>query len=149
MARGVNKAILLGNLGADPEVRYTANGNAVTTISVATSRSYKKRDSEEWVEETEWHRVVVFGRSAETVSHYLTKGSQVYLEGRLQTRKYEDKDGIERWSTEIVANDVQFLSGRGGEGEVRSGEPSVKASSPSISSSQKGLDSDLDDDIPF
>jgi len=149
MARGVNKAILLGNLGADPEVRYTANGNAVTTISVATSRSYKKRDSEEWVEETEWHRVVVFGRSAETVSQYLTKGSQVYLEGRLQTRKYEDKDGIERWSTEIVANDVQFLSGRGGEGEVRSGEPSVKASSPSKSSSQKGLDSDLDDDIPF
>ena len=149
MARGVNKVILVGNLGADPEVRYTANGDAVSTISVATTRAYKKRDSEEWVEETEWHRVVVFGRSAEAVSQYLTKGRQVYVEGRLRTNKYEDKDGIERWSTEIVANDVQFLGGRGGEGEVKYGEPSVKASNPSKASSQKVQDSDLDDDIPF
>ncbi|MBO67288.1 MAG: single-stranded DNA-binding protein [Acidiferrobacteraceae bacterium] len=146
MARGVNKVILVGNLGADPEVRYTANGDAVSTISVATNRSYKRKDSDEWTQETEWHRVVVFGRSAEAISQYLTKGREVYVEGRLRTNKYEDKDGIERWSTEIVANDVQFLGGRGDESGANFGEPPIKASK---ASNPKGQDSDLDDDIPF
>ena len=112
---GVNKVILIGNLGRDPEIRYTQGGSAVCNLSLATTRSYNNRNNER-VEETEWHRVVVWGKQAEFCNQYLSKGRQVYIEGRLQTRNYEDKDGIKRYSTEVVADTVQFLGGRGGGG---------------------------------
>ena len=108
MARGVNKAILLGNLGKDPEVRYTQSGSAVANFSLATTERRKQGD--QWVDHTEWHNIVVFGKTAENCSQYLQRGSQVYIEGRIQTRKWEDKDGNTRYMTEVVANDVQFLS---------------------------------------
>ena len=109
MARGVNKVILVGNLGKDPEVRYSPNGNAVANITIATSEQWKDRNSGEQQEKTEWHRVVFFNRLAEIVGEYLKKGSQVYICGRLQTRSWDDKDGVKRWATEIVARDVIFL----------------------------------------
>jgi single-strand DNA-binding protein len=113
---GINKVILIGNLGRDPELRYTQGGTAVATLNIATTRSYTKTNSNERVEETEWHRVVVWGKQAEFCNQYLTKGRQVYVEGRLQTRNYEDKDGVKRYSTEVIAETVQFLGGRGGGG---------------------------------
>jgi single-strand DNA-binding protein len=113
---GINKVILIGNLGRDPELRYTQGGTAVATLNLATTRSYTKQGSNERVEETEWHRVTVWGKTAEFCNQYLSKGRQVYVEGRLQTRKYEDKDGVTRYSTEVVAETVQFLGGRGGGG---------------------------------
>lgn len=109
---GVNKVIIIGNLGRDPELRYTSNSNPVCQLNVATTRGYTKSNNER-VEETEWHRIVVWGKTAEHCSRYLAKGRQVYVEGRLQTRSYDDKDGIKRYSTEIVAETVQFLGGRG------------------------------------
>jgi len=115
MARGVNKAILLGNLGKDPEVRYTQSGGAVANFSVATTE--RRKQGEQWVDHTEWHNVVVFGKTAENCGQYLQKGSQVYLEGRIQTRKWDDKDGNTKYMTEIVAFDVQFLSRTKGQGE--------------------------------
>ena len=114
MARGVNKVILLGNLGADPERRDTTSGMAVTTLRVATSEQWTDKQSGEKRENTEWHRVVMFGRLGEIAAQYLTKGSQVYLEGRIQTRKWQDKEGIDRYTTEIVANDMQMIGSRGG-----------------------------------
>ncbi|MGR9090904.1 MAG: single-stranded DNA-binding protein, partial [Gammaproteobacteria bacterium] len=114
MARGVNKVTLIGNLGADPEVRYTSNGSAVANIRLATAESWRDKESGEQQERTEWHRVVFFSRLAEIVGEYLKKGSQVYIEGRLQTRKWQDRDGNDRYTTEIVANDMQMLGGRGG-----------------------------------
>ena len=115
MARGVNKAIIVGNLGRDPEVRYAANGNPIANVAVATTDSWRDKQSGERQEKTEWHRVVFFGRLAEIAGEYLRKGSQVYIEGRLQTRKWEDqKTGQERYTTEIVANDMQMLGSRGG-----------------------------------
>ena len=99
MARGVNKAIIVGNLGRDPEVRYSANGNAIANVTVATTDSWKDRQSGEQQERTEWHRVVFFNRLAEVVAEYLKKGSQVFIEGRIQTRKWQDKDGNDRWTT--------------------------------------------------
>jgi single-strand DNA-binding protein len=116
MARGINKVIIVGNLGADPETRYTANGGAITTIRVATSEAWKDKQSGEQQERTEWHRVKFFGRLAEIAGEYLRKGRQVYVEGRLQTDKYTDKDGIERYTTDIVANEMQMLGGTGAEG---------------------------------
>ena len=116
MARGINKVILVGNLGADPETRYTASGSAVTNIRLATAESWKDRQTGEQNERTEWHRVVFFARLAEIAAEYLRKGSQVYVEGRLQTRKWQGQDGADRWTTEIVANDMQMLGGRGGGG---------------------------------
>lgn len=118
MSRGINKVILVGRLGNDPEVRYTAAGAPVTTISVATTESWKDRNSGERQERTEWHRVVFFGRLAEIAGQYLTKGSQVYVEGSLRTNRYTDRNGIERFSTEINANELQMLGGgsRGGGG---------------------------------
>lgn len=113
MARGVNKVILVGNLGADPEVKYTAGGTAICTLSVATSESWKDKQSGEQQERTEWHRVKFFGRLAEIAGEYLRKGSQVYVEGSLRTDKYTDKEGIERYTTDIVANEMQMLGGRG------------------------------------
>ncbi len=110
---GVNKAIIVGNLGRDPELRYTQGGSPVCQLSVATTRAYTNKNNDR-VEETEWHRIVVWGKSAEHCNNYLSKGRQVYVEGRIQTRSYEDKEGIKRYSTEIVADTVQFLGGRGG-----------------------------------
>tara|TARA_A100001388_G_C28634080_1_gene433712 strand:- start:378 stop:806 length:429 start_codon:yes stop_codon:yes gene_type:complete len=140
---GVNKAIIVGNLGNDPEIRYSANGNAIASISVATSDRWKDKNTGEQQERTEWHRVKLFGRLAELAGEYLKKGSQVYIEGRIQTSKYQDKDGNDRWSTEIVARDMTFLGGRGGAGDSQ-GAPS--AGSPQRDSAPSG---DFDDDIPF
>ena len=112
----VNKVILIGNLGRDPEVRYAASGAAIANITIATSRRWKDRNSNEWNEETEWHRVSMFGRLAEVAGEYLRKGSSVYIEGRLQTRKWQDKDGQDRYTTEIVADVMQMLGGRGDAG---------------------------------
>ena len=117
MARGVNKVILVGNLGADPETRYTAGGQAITSIRIATSESWKDKQTGEQQERTEWHRVKFFGRLAEIAGEYLKKGRQVYVEGSLRTDKYTDKDGIERFSTDIIADEMQMLGGNpGGEG---------------------------------
>src|SRR5580765_1648485 len=115
MARGINKVILVGNLGADPETRYTPSGTAITTIRVATSESWKDKQTGEQQERTEWHRVKFFGRLAEIAGEYLKKGGQVYVEGRLRNEEYE-KDGIKRWSTDIVADEMQMLGSRGGAG---------------------------------
>ncbi|MCC5863506.1 MAG: single-stranded DNA-binding protein [Wenzhouxiangella sp.] len=114
MARGINKVILIGNLGADPDTRHTAGGNAVTNLSIATSESWRDRQSGDMQEKTEWHRVVLFSKLAEIAGEYLRKGSKVYIEGRLQTRKWQDRDGNDRWTTEIVANEMQMLDSRGG-----------------------------------
>ncbi|AVQ00358.1 single-stranded DNA-binding protein (plasmid) [Ahniella affigens] len=122
MARGINKVILVGNLGADPETRYTQNGGAITTIKVATSESWKDKQTGENQERTEWHRVKFFGRLAEIAGEYLKKGRQVYVEGSLRTDKYTDKEGIERYTTDIIANEMQMLGGMGGaEGGGREG----------------------------
>ena len=156
----VNKVILLGNLGRDPETRYTTGGDAVTNLNIATSEQWKDKSGEKQ-ERTEWHRVVLFGRQAEVAGEFLKKGRSVYIEGRLQTRKYTDKDGVEKYSTEIVANRMQLLgSGRdsnGGDAEFSSGgggarrEPSAAAASPGNKgggTAKKNVD-DFDDDIPF
>ncbi|WP_020146871.1 single-stranded DNA-binding protein [Thioalkalivibrio sp. ALJ15] len=116
MARGVNKVILLGNLGADPEKRETPNGVTVTNLRLATSEQWTDKNSGEKRENTEWHRVVMFGRLADIAAQYLSKGSQVYIEGKIQTRKWQDQSGNDRYSTEVVANDMQLIGGRGGGG---------------------------------
>ena len=116
MARGINKVILIGNLGKDPETRYTPSNAAVTNLTIATSDSWRDKQSGEQQERTEWHRVVCWNRTAEIAAEYLKKGSKVYIEGRLQTRKWQAKDGQDRYTTEIVANDLQFLDSRGGGG---------------------------------
>jgi single-strand DNA-binding protein len=155
MARGVNKVILIGNLGRDPEVRYSPSGSAVANITLATSESWKDKNSGEKQEKTEWHRVVFFGRLAEIAGEYLKKGSQVYVEGRLQTRKWQDKEGHDRYTTEIVANEMQMLGSRGGAG-VPSGDnfnqdqPASDNSSASAAKKPKtAVAGDFDDDIPF
>ncbi len=145
MARGINKAIVVGNLGRDPEVRYSANGNAIANVTIATTDSWKDRQSGERQEKTEWHRVVFFGRLAEIAGEYLKKGSQVYVEGRLQTRKWEDRDGNERYTTEIVATDMQMLGSRGGGGDTQSGS----ATNFAEADPGAGSSGDFDDDIPF
>jgi single-strand DNA-binding protein len=122
MARGVNKVILVGNLGADPETRYTASGSAITTIRIATSEAWKDKQTGEQQERTEWHRVKFFGRLAEIAGEYLKKGRQVYVEGSLRTDKYTDKEGIERYTTDIIANEMQMLGGAGEGGGLRGGE---------------------------
>jgi single-strand DNA-binding protein len=114
MARGVNKVIIVGNLGADPETRAMPSGSQVANLRIATTENWKDRTTGENQERTEWHRVALFGRLAEIAAEYLRKGSQVYIEGSLRTRKYQDKQGNERYSTEIVGNDMQMLGGRGG-----------------------------------
>ena len=144
MARGINKVIIVGNLGADPDSRAMPSGNAVTNISVATSESWNDRETGEKQEKTEWHRVVFFNRLAEIAAQYLKKGSQVYVEGKLQTRKWEDKEGNERWTTEVVANQMQML------GDRMSGDMSNDNSSSSQSTSDNDFSTDeFDDDIPF
>lgn len=112
MARGLNKVMLIGHLGNDPEIRTTANGNAVANLSLATGYSYKDNQTGEWREATEWHRVVFFNRTAEVARDYLRKGSQIFVEGRLQTRKWQDQNGIDRYTTEVVGDNLQMLGGR-------------------------------------
>jgi len=147
MARsGINKVILVGNLGQDPEIKYTAGGAAVTTISIATSDSWKDKDTGEDQERTEWHRVVLWRRLAEITGEYLRKGSKVYIEGQLQTRKWE-QDGQTRYTTEIVAKDIQFLDSKG---NSESSERSNSDSSEEQQSTSDISDGDIDDDdIPF
>jgi single-strand DNA-binding protein len=154
MARGVNKVILVGNLGRDPEVRYSPNGQAVANVTIATSDSWKDKTSGEKQERTEWHRIVFFGRLAEIAGEYLKKGAQIYVEGRLQTRKWQDKDGHDRYTTEIVANEMQMLGSRGGAGMPS--EPamdSAPAGASTGSAARSGVKAtagaDFDDDIPF
>ncbi len=147
MARGVNKVILVGNLGADPEVKYMPNGNAVANVTLATSESWKDKQSGENREKTEWHRVVFFRRLAEIAGEYLKKGSQVYIEGKLQTRKWQDKNGNDRYTTEIVANEMQMLGGRGGGGSADFGGAAASQSAPAAAPAATA--DDFDDDIPF
>ena len=153
MARGVNKAIIVGNLGRDPEVRYTANGSAVANVTIATSESWKDKQSGERQERTEWHRVVFFGRLAEIAEEYLKKGSQVYIEGSIRTQKWQDKEsGQDRYTTEIVARDMQMLGSRGGDSSGASDDDYSSATRSATASSGGGAsggDPDLDDDIPF
>lgn len=130
MARGINKVILVGNLGNDPDVRYSQAGAAITTISVATSESWKDKNGE-MQDRTEWHRVKFFGRLAEIAGEYLKKGSQVYIEGSLRTEKYTDKSGVEKFSTDIIANEMQMLGGKGGGGE--GGERPQRSAAPARS----------------
>ena len=161
MARGINKVILVGNLGRDPEVRYMPSGSAVTNITVATSESWKDKQTGEQQERTEWHRVVFFNRLAEIAGEYLRKGSQVYIEGSLRTRKWQGQDGQDRYTTEIVANERQMLGGRGGsgggdnfgggrpQGQQQGGNnPPSDYGAPQGQGGGGGMD-DFDDDIPF
>ena len=150
MARGINKVILVGNLGNDPDIRYTAGGAAVANISVATTDSWKDKETGEQQDRTEWHRVVFFARLAEVVGEYLRKGSQVYIEGRLQTRKWQDKSGNDRYSTEIVANEMQMLGGRAGGGQSNEQAPPPMSENPADSRPTTAAGNDfVDDDIPF
>ena len=128
MARGINKVILVGNLGADPETRYTAGGAAITNIRIATSETWRDKQTGENQERTEWHRVVFFSRLAEIAGEYLRKGSQVYVEGSLRTRKWQDQSGQDRYTTEIVANEMQMLGGRGDDASGRAAQASGQAS---------------------
>jgi single-strand DNA-binding protein len=147
MARGVNKVILIGNLGKEPEMRYTPNGVAVANLTIATSESWKDKTSGENVERTEWHRIVMFQRLAEIAGEYLHKGSKIYIEGRLQTRKWQDKtSGQDRYTTEIVADSMQMLDSKGGAGGAPSTEKSSASSSPTETA--PALDT-FDDDVPF
>ena len=148
MARGVNKAIILGSLGQDPDIRYTAGGAAVANISIATNEQWKDKQSGEMQERTEWHRVVFFGRLAEIVGEYLRKGSQVYVEGRIQTRKWQDKEGKDRYTTEIVANEMQMLGSKSG-GTTASFDQSQQPQQSAPAAPAKGSNDDFDDDIPF
>lgn len=152
MARGVNKVILVGNLGNDPDIRYTPGGSAVANISLATTDSWKDKNTGELQEKTEWHRIVFFNRLAEIVGEYLRKGSQVYVEGRLQTRKWQDKSGQDRYTTEIVANEMQMLGSRSGSG-MPDNRPAPPSSAPQSQSTPEPSApppaTDFDDDIPF
>ena len=162
----VNKVILIGNLGRDPEIRYAPSGSAICNVTIATSRQWKDKNSGDRQEETEWHRVVFYDRLAEIAGEYLKKGKSVYIEGRLKTRKWTDKDGVEKYTTEIIAQEMTMLGGReggggggmgdgGGEDAPRSAPPqrSAPAARPAPASkapakSGSGFD-DMDDDIPF
>jgi single-strand DNA-binding protein len=143
MARGVNKVIVIGNLGQDPETRYMPSGSAVTNLRIATNESWKDKQTGEQKDRTEWHSVAMFGKLAEIAAEYLRKGSQVYIEGKLRTRKWQDKSGNDRYTTEIVADEMQMLGGRSGGGAPAMADPG-SASAPPRSSPD-----DFDDDIPF
>ena len=147
MARGINKVILVGNLGKDPEIRYMPSGQAVANVTIATSEQWKDKQTGDKKENTEWHRVVFFGRLAEIVGEYLKKGSQVYVEGRLQTRKWQGQDGQDRYTTEIVANDMQMLGARGGSAGFTPSEAPAAEAEPKPA--MAGAGEDFDDDIPF
>jgi len=143
MARGVNKVILIGNLGADPETRYMPSGKAVTNIRVATSEVWKDRQTGDQQERTEWHTVVLFDKLGEIAAEYLRKGSQVYIEGSLRTRKWQDRDGKDRYTTEIIAREMQMLGSRGS-----GGEPRAQHAAP-VEEPTPAPDIEFDDDIPF
>ena len=173
MARGINKVILIGNLGQDPETRYMPSGSAVTNVTLATSESWKDKQTGQPQERTEWHRVVFFNRLAEIAGEYLKKGSKVYVEGSLRTRKWQGQDGQDRYTTEIVANEMQMLDGRGGSsggssggyGDYNQSAPQRPQSAPSRPAQNpapqnqapqgqgapapSGFDDGFDDDIPF
>jgi single-strand DNA-binding protein len=173
MARGINKVILIGHLGQDPEVRALPSGSSIANLRIATTESWKDKQSGEFKEQTEWHTVVLFGRTAEVAAEYLKKGSQVFIEGRLRTRKWQDKTGNDRYSTEIVGNDMQMLGGRGqggggggeggrqghGGGGRDAGRGTGAAASPAGGGGGGGgefsdapatsTEHDFDDDIPF
>lgn len=168
MARGINKVILIGSMGKDPEVRYTAGGAAIANVTIATNESWKDKQTGEKQERTEWHRVVFFGRLAEIVNEYLKKGAKVYVEGRLQTRKWQGKDGQDRYTTEIVANEMQMLDRRDGGGsggnyggggnqgggnspdEYDQSQPASKNTGGTSGGAAKNAPADdFDDDIPF
>jgi len=150
MTRGVNKVILVGNLGNDPDIRYAASGAAVANISLATAESWKDKNTGEQQKRTEWHRIVFFGRLAEIVGEYLRKGSQVYVEGRLQTRKWEDKEGKVLYTTEIVANEMQMLGGKNNQDSGNAGNATATPSRQSKTTPDSTGSDDFDaDDIPF
>jgi single-strand DNA-binding protein len=144
VARGVNKVILIGNLGSDPEVRYTQSGQAVANFNIATSEQWTGKDGQPQ-ERTEWHRIVVWAKQAENCAKYLSKGRQVYVEGRLQTRQWQDRDGNKRYTTEVVATDIQFLGGGGGTAAASGPAPEPEPPPPSGG----GFGGPPDDDIPF
>jgi len=159
MARGVNKVILIGNLGADPEVRYMPSGGAVANVRIATTETWKDRQTGESQERTEWHRVVLYGRLGDVAKEYLRKGSRVYVEGRIQTRKWQGQDGQDRYTTEIVANDMQMLDRREGSapwaGPEPPGDESAESAAPARAAGRAPSrpspvpEPDLNDDIPF
>ncbi len=152
MARGVNKVILVGNLGNDPEIRYMPSGGAVANITIATSDSWKDKQTCEQKEKTEWHRVVFFNRLAEIVGEYLKKGSQVYIEGRLQTEKWQDKQGNDRYTTKVYANEMQMLGSRAGAGgsNFNKSEGGVNQGAPAATNTSAApVSAGFDDDIPF
>ena len=161
MARGINKVILIGNLGQDPEVRALPSGSSIANLRIATTESWKDKQSGEAKEQTEWHTVVLFGRTAEVAAEYLRKGSQIYVEGRIRTRKWQDKSGNDRYSTEIVGNDMQMLGGRGQGGGHSGGRDPGRAASSGGAATGAGsggefsdapassTEHDFDDDIPF
>lgn len=163
MARGINKVILIGNLGADPEVRYAPSGGAIANITIATSESWTDKQTNEKKELTEWHRVVIYQRLAEIAGEYLRKGSKVYIEGRLRTRKWQDNQGVERYTTEIIANELQMLDGKQ-EGQAAPAQPTQPAARPQqggynqrpaapaqnqMGGAPMAPPIDFDDDLPF
>lgn len=155
-SKGINKVILVGNLGRDPETRYTQSGGAVTNVTLATSESWKDKQSGEQTEKTEWHRIVFFNRLGEIAGEYLKKGSKIYVEGKLQTRKYE-KNGVDTWTTEIVGNEMQMLDSKGGQNTAQeqaayasqSGGMSRDAVMQKAKESHQEEPPAFDDDIPF
>lgn len=157
MARGVNKVILIGNLGSDPEVRYTPSGSAVANVNLATSESWRDKTSGELQDRTEWHRIVFFNRLAEIVGEYLHKGSKIYVEGSLRTRKWQDKNGVERHTTEIIANEMHILDSRSGTGthgvnhepREESSEQAIKIHPQPAPAETARTADDFEDDIPF
>ena len=160
MARGINKVILVGNVGGDPEVRYMPNGNAVTTLSIATSETWKDKQTGDKQERTEWHRVVCFNRLGEIAGEYVRKGSKLYAEGSLRTRKWQDQQGQDRYTTEIIASDIQMLDSKGGQSAAFSEAPQATASqhqgttqkpesNPQTATAAQNAFDELDDDIPF
>jgi single-strand DNA-binding protein len=158
VARGINKVILIGNVGSDPEVRYMPNGNAVSTLSIATSETWKDKQTGEKQDRTEWHRVVFYNRLGEIAGEYTKKGSRIYIEGSLRTRKWQDQQGVERYTTEIIANEMQLLDTRQGSADMsaapaasRQAAPAARAQqapAPAAMDQHEGFEL-LDDDIPF
>jgi single-strand DNA-binding protein len=156
MARGVNKVIIVGTLGKDPETRYMPSGSAVTNLRLATNEQWKDKQTGEQQERTEWHSIAMFGRLAEIAAEYLRKGSQVYIEGKLRTRKWQDKEGKDRYTTEIVADEMQMLGGKGGGGGASAGAAGgMGAGAPAGGGGRAAVNDsggppgDFDDDIPF
>jgi single-strand DNA-binding protein len=149
MARGVNKVILIGNLGKDPEVRYIPSGSAVANLTLATSESWKDQQSGEQQERTEWHNVVFYGRLAEIAGEYLKKGSKVYVEGSLRTRKWQDKNGVDRYTTEIIARDMQMLDSRAGASAGAGPDAPARARPAPPTPPPASTAEEFDDDIPF